>query len=1037
LNLSLQAIVCVCICDRLRRQRVDSGHRSPPLAPQHHRDCRGFACAFIASVSSLYRIEFIVSKRPVSNIPEHAFPRPESSTDLPEMRAAPGSGRTAPMSTSPTLRAQVLAVLHAATGQALKAKDVSKVLGLSHDDRGDIRHVLFDLVDEGLAVQLPGRRFASAAAERPDAGIKGTVQRKPSGIGWFVPHDKSRKDAFLPPDQLRGVVDGDVVLARIERAPRGPIATIVKVVERGRTTVTGTLHTGHDRRFGRVRFVEVDDNMLSGPVRITDDGEGDKAKEGDVVEVELTKPPTTTTPAEGRILRRIGKKGALDVEIERLVVQAGVNRAFPPAVLGEAGQLGEVPGKADFVGREDLRELPIVTIDGETAKDFDDAVWAKKRPRQKKIDVIVCVADVSHYVQYDAPLDREARARGTSIYYPGRVIPMLPEALSNGLCSLRPRVPRLCTVVEFSVDEQGGVHDERLYFGVMQSRARLTYSLVQRFLDEEEGKDEPYALPKQPPEATLSTGQLDDETKESLRALTLASRRLREARKKRGALDFELPELVVELDEQKEPTGLRHNVRVESQKLIEDLMIAANEAAARFFDEQNFPSVYRIHEEPDDEKLGRFLDLARPAWTEQTKKPLPKNVLDDPTSPHSLMTLMHGIGEHPSRQALDMLLLRSMKQARYSVDNVGHYGLGSTAYLHFTSPIRRYPDLIVHRLLRERLAAGKRTARKKKPEDKENEAAALVQELEDIAETSSERERKAAELERQIQQLHACWLMKERIGEIHEAMITGCSEAGAFVRLTELHVEGLIRIDALGREYFDFDADNLRLVGARSREVLGIGGKVTVEVADVDLTRRQISFIRVPDTTAKSPVKGKKKTPARHATDDALARVDDADDDVEDVKPWRTTPRAPTSPSRPHRGRAAPPPAPAAAIDSDDDDDLPALPPKPRPARHWEKPNPRGPREPVAVSGIRGPDDLRALFDRLGPSAQKSRPGGKPARGRHGDDAPSSSRPGKAPHGKPAGGKPGKPAGGKPSKASSSKPKKVGTPAHKKPGKRK
>jgi predicted RNA-binding protein with RPS1 domain len=388
-------------------------------------------------------------------------------------------------------------------------------------------------------------------------------------------------------------------------------------------------------------------------------------------------------------------------------------------------------------------------------------------------------------------------------------------------------------------------------------------------------------------------------------------------------------------------------------------------------------------------------------------------VLDDPTSPRSLMTLMHGIGEHPSRQALDMLLLRSMKQARYSVDNVGHYGLGSTAYLHFTSPIRRYPDLIVHRLLRERLASGKRTARKKKPEAREHEQAALVQELEDIAETSSERERRAAELERQIQQLHACWLMKERIGEIHEAMITGCSEAGAFVRLTELHVEGLIRIDALGREYFDFDADHLRLVGARSREVLGIGGKVTVEVADVDLTRRQISFIRVPDTATKSPVKGKKASPARHATDDALARVDDADD-TDDVKPWRTTPRAPTTPAR-HRGRGAP--APTAPVD--DDDDLPALPPKPRPARHWEKPNPRGPREPVAISGIRGPDDLRALFDRLGPAAQKSR-AGKPARSRHGDDAPSSSRPGKAPRGKP--GKPGKPAGKKPGKPAGKKP---------------
>jgi len=776
---------------------------------------------------------------------------------------------------------QVLAVLNAAAGRPLKAKDISRSLDLPADDRGDIRQALFDLVDDGRALQLPNRRFVSAAAESPALGIKGTVQRKPSGIAWFVPHDKSRKDAFIPPAEMRAIIDGDVVMAKIERAPKGPVATIVKVLERSRRTITGTLHTSHDKRFGRVRYVEVDDNVLSGPVRLTQDDAiaggakpNDVAKEGDVVEVELLVPPTATTPAEGRIIRRLGEKGALDVEIERLVTQAGVSRIFPTAVLADAGRLGEVPGEADFEGRQDLRDLPIVTIDGETAKDFDDAVFARKRPRSQKIDVTVCVADVSHYVTEDAPLDREARLRGTSIYYPGRVIPMLPEALSNGLCSLKPRVPRLCTFATFTVDEAGGIHDEKLAFGVMQSRARLTYSLVQTFLDEEEGKAEPYVMPKQPAEATLSPRQLDEETKQSLRDLAEVSRRLRETRRQRGALDFELPELVIELDEQKEPTGLRHNVRVESQKLIEDLMIAANEVAARYFDEQGFPSIYRIHEEPDEEKLSRFLDLARPAYLEQTGKPLPKTVLDDPTSPSALMTLMHGIGDHPSRQALDMLLLRSMKQARYSVDNVGHYGLGSTAYLHFTSPIRRYPDLVVHRQLRARLAQqGKKPRRAKNAGSEELLAAddALLRELEDMAESSSERERKATDLERQIQALHACWLMKDRIGEIHEATVTGASEAGAFVRLNELHVDGLVRTDALGREYYAFDQQRLQLVGERSREVIGVGTAIEVEVFDVDLSRRQISFVRVLNEAgqASRPGKsGKAGAPGGHAGGD-------------------------------------------------------------------------------------------------------------------------------------------------------------------------
>ncbi|HEY1100138.1 MAG TPA: ribonuclease R, partial [Myxococcota bacterium] len=780
------------------------------------------------------------------------------------------------------LNDRVLAVLVAADGKPLKAKDVSRALDLSSDDRGSIRQALFDLVDDGRATQLEGRRFVAAGkGDKNNGAIKGSVQRKASGVGWFIPDDKNRKDAFIPPAELRDVIDGDIVMAKIERSPRGPVAMIVEVVSHTRTTITGTLQTTHDRRAGTIRFIEVDDNLLSGPVKI--EAGDERCDDGDVVEVELISPPTETKNAVGKVVRRIGKKGALDVEIERLVTLSGVVRAFPPDVLADAGRLGDNPGDDEIRGRLDLRQLPIVTIDGETAKDFDDAVYAVRRGQA--IDVTVCVADVSHYVREGEPLDREARSRATSIYYPGRVIPMLPEALSNGLCSLRPRVPRLCAVCTFTVDVNGGVGNEQLAFGVMQSRARLTYSLVQRFLDEEAGVAEPYALPKQPNEATTSTADLDEETKESLRTLADAATRLRAARNGRGALDFELPELIVELDEHKEPTGLRHLNRAFSHKLIEDLMIAANEASARYFDEQHFPSIYRIHEQPDEEKLSRFLELARPAYLESTGATLPKAVMEDPTSSTSLMALMHGIGEHPSRQALDMLLLRSMKQARYSVDNVGHYGLGSSAYLHFTSPIRRYPDLVVHRLLRQRLEAAK--GRKTRAVDEAFEDN-LVAELEDIALSSSERERKASDLERAITQLHACWLMKDRVGEIHAATVTGVSEAGAFVRLTELYVDGLVRIDALGREYYSFDADKLTLRGERSAEIIGIGTTFDVEVADVDLSRRQIAFVRVPEEQQRAPV-AKKGPPA--------TRV------VEKIEPPPVR-RAPSSSKRPPPGPA-------------------------------------------------------------------------------------------------------------------------------------
>jgi ribonuclease R len=757
---------------------------------------------------------------------------------------------------------RVFSVLSAA-GRPLKAKDVSALLGLSADDRGAVRDTLRGLVEAGRVVQLEGRRFAvvgaavaspggpegaRASTSRGGGGVPGVVQRKASGVGWFVPDDKTMKDAFLPPSELKAAMDGDRVLARIERGTRGPTATIVRTVSRGRTSVTGQLRTSHDRRFGRSAWVEVDDNLITGPVQILDDAPGgpdpDVAVDGDVVEVQIVSPPTAMHAATGRILRRIGRRGELDTEIERLVVQAGVVRAFPPDALADAGQLGDDPGDDDIEGRLDLRDLAIVTIDGETAKDFDDAVFASQKKRAKKIDVVVCVADVSHYVTGDGALDREARRRSTSIYYPGRVIPMLPEALSNGLCSLKPRVPRLCAVVRFSVDEDGNVADERFDFGVMKSRARLTYSLVQRFLDEEDGKQDPYAVPPQPKEATATTAALDDEVRESLRLLRQAALRIRKNRQDRGALDFELPELVIELDPRREPVGIKPLQRAFAHKLIEDLMIAANEASARFFDERKLPSVYRIHELPDDEKLGRFLGLAGPAYALATGKQLPRSLLEDPSQPSALMAVMNALGDHPMRTALDMLLLRSMKQARYSVDNVGHYGLGSQAYLHFTSPIRRYPDLVVHRLLRDRLGGKKAKKAKKRRDEDVDPDDALLSDLEDIATTASEQERKASDLERSIQALHSCWLMKDRVGETHAAIVTGVSEAGAFVRLTELFVEGLVRIAELGSEYYAYDETRLMLRGERSGELITLGTRFDVEVANVDFSRRQISFVR-------------------------------------------------------------------------------------------------------------------------------------------------------------------------------------------------
>ena len=849
-------------------------------------------------------------------------------------------------------RAAVLKALQQFDGQPVKAKDVSKALGLLADDRGTVRDALKDLADEGAIVALEGRRFALPSAVK---GVQGIVQRKSSGVGWFIPEDKSLKDAFLAPAELRALMNGDRVLCRIERGARGPMASLVRVVSRGVNVITGTLRKAVDKS-GKSAWVEVDEALLSGPVRLAPGAEGnaDIAEDGDIVEVLLLEPPTTVTTAIGQLVRRLGRRGALDAEIERLIVGARVVRAFPPEVNHQAESFPANPTPKDWAGREDIRHLPICTIDGETAKDFDDAVYAERVG--KNIRVLVAVADVSHYVTRGSPLDVEARRRATSIYYPGRVIPMLPEALSNGLCSLRPEVDRLCALCEFTVDPDGNVKKEHYDFAVMKSQARLTYTGVQRFLDEEDG-----VLQRDG-----SSDGIPDGVKKSLLILADAARRLRGARERRGALDFELPELVIELDEHAAPKGIRPLHRQFAHKLIEDLMIAANEAVARLFEDKSWPCIYRIHELPDDEKLERFLRLAR--FAAQGK--LPRELARDRTNPKALMALMHEIGDHPARQAIDSLLLRSMKQARYSVDNVGHYGLGSGAYLHFTSPIRRYPDLIVHRELRARL--DKRGKGKAKKGDGAEDA--LLADLEDMAATSSDRERAAAELERQVQALYSAWLMKDRVGEVHGAIVGGISEAGMFVRLEDLFVEGLIRIADIGEDFWAFDDQRLELVGERSKRVFRIGDKLEVEVAGVDLGRRQIAFVPAHVATNRSGGR-----PERDAREKRTRQARGAQREERPRDHWRQD-----------QGRGH---------------------------REYEKrpERPRGPAGPLPRIG--GPEDLRALVQNRGDSGARS---SRDDDGRGGVRGGASGRgKGNAPHG--GGQKGGRPPGNKRTEKTSSR----------------
>ncbi len=821
----------------------------------------------------------------------------------------------------PVPRDRVVQFFRKHAGKPQKAKDVGRFLGLNADDRSVVRQALQDLADQGVLVQLEGKRFVLAGAG--DAH-KGVVQRRPGGACWFIPDDKKSGDAFLPPHEVLGVVDGDRVLARVERAARGPAAKIIRVLERRRTTVTGLFKDS-----GKARWVEADDNVVSGPIVIPPGPEGNAgaAKDGDVVEVLLVEPPTPVTTAVGRIVRSLGKRGKLDVEIERILAEKRIVRAFPPEVDGQAAALPPDPTEADWYGREDLRSLPLCTIDGETAKDFDDAVHARvdRRGGDKKskgdIVVTVAIADVSHYVDAGSPLDVEAARRGTSIYYPGKVVPMLPEALSNGLCSLRPDVDRLCMVVEMTVRPDGSVHNERFYDAVMRSHARLTYTLAQKFLDGE-------ALDVSKP------------VQQSLHALDEASQRLRKARRARGALDFDLPETVVALDDTGEPVKIHALERLNAHKLIEDLMVAANEAVATRFESRKWPCIYRIHEPPAAEKLERFTKLAQLlagrrleelSPSKKSKKSGKDGEGGGGPSPKALMAVMEQLADVPGKRALDSLLLRSMMQAKYAVDDVGHYGLGSDAYLHFTSPIRRYPDLVVHRLLKERIA------HKKKPKSKDDDEA-LHALLEDIAATASNCERTATDVERAVDALHAAWFMKDHVGEEFEGLVQGVAEFGLFVLLQGVHVEGMVRVSDLGGDFFVYDDVRLRLVGERSGQTWSIGDSVRVRVAGVDLARRQIGLV-LADAPAAAPAR-------RHRDRSEDRGGERAGDDRRGGRGGRRGhddgKRGAGGPARGGQGAGAP------------------------------------------RQAIRGPDDLRRLFEEknAGRGAPKARGGSAPGRGK-------------------------------------------------------
>jgi ribonuclease R len=662
-----------------------------------------------------------------------------------------------------------------------------------------------------------------------DAIRQGILSVNARGFG-FVSAVGFDDDLYIPEDSLAGAMHGDLVDARlVSRSNRGSEGEVLRVVTRANNKVPGVL-----RLRGKGQWLEPDDARLRGPI-VLHTAKGSKGpvhgENGSAAVARITRFPDfpRETP-EGELESVLGTPGDPNVEVAKVLIREEIEEAHPPEAVREAEAFGKEVAREAYADREDLTHLPLPTIDPEDARDHDDAVWAV-RDADGSYTVWIAIADVSEYVRPGTALDQAALARGCSIYLPDRAVPMLPRALSSHLCSLLPDTIRLCLCVEAKLDPTGTVTSFRLLEGFMRSAAKLTYGGVARALK----------FTDKPPKSEKAEAMADD-----LRVLYDLAMLLRGHRMRRGALDFELPEVKIALDPK---TGAPIAVERRSEdpgvkrayQLIEELMLLANELVARHLTERGIPTIYRVHGPPDEAKLDRFSSLA-------TNLGIAFD-LEDAKDPKKLSGLLKRVAAHPSRDVFNMLLLRAMKQATYDTANIGHFGLASTQYLHFTSPIRRYPDLVVHRAVRALLA--------KKHVDKSPSAVDI---LRSSATTASDRERHAMDVEREVVDLYKALYMRTFIGSTFTGKVTAMVGSGVFVQLDSPFVDVLVKAEALGRDRYELDDEGMRMVGVRSGDAVALGDKMEVVIEDVAILRRTVYARRVgvESIAEEGPRKGKR-----------------------------------------------------------------------------------------------------------------------------------------------------------------------------------
>lgn len=666
------------------------------------------------------------------------------------------------------------------------------------EDQGEV-----EITPKGT-VRLPNKRKE----------VEGVYRANEKGFG-FITYDEQAPDLFVPHDQQNGAMDGDVVYARVIKevdstTGKGSEARVEKIVKRADTQLVGEFKaypSSIQKETGNCGYI-IPKGKFSKEMHVVALEDGLKPIDGTIVVLKIKTYPTKENPnlIEGHIVKEIGHKNEPGVDIISVLYDMGIPHVFPENVINEAKSLPQEVLESEMEGRVDLREQKIVTIDGPTAKDIDDAIYLE-RLTNGNYKLFVHIADVSHYVRENSPLDKEAYERGTSIYLADRVVPMLPKELSNGICSLNEGVDRLAMTCEMQITPKGAVVDYDFYESVIHSHARLTYDEVNLVFA---GDNE--------------TRERLSEFVEMLDSMIMLHNGLETMRQNRGALSFEIPEASVILDDEGFPIDIEVRERGLGEKMIESFMLVANETVARHFKEQEVPFVYRVHENPDSEKMQRFAEFA-------TSFGIILKGSAESIRPKDLQDMLDGIKGEDYEQVVSTVMLRSMKQAKYSNQPLGHYGLAASDYTHFTAPIRRYPDLLVHRLLKYYSKERPNEAEKTKLDDR----------LDEMTKQCSERERRAVDAERETVALKKAEYMSERIGEEYQGKICSITSFGFFVELPNT-IEGLVSIQTLNDDYYHYNADHLLLIGERTGQVFRIGQSVKVEVIDVDIEQRNIDF---------------------------------------------------------------------------------------------------------------------------------------------------------------------------------------------------